>query len=81
MQTRCPNCSSIVKTPDGVAWTIINGACPQLAGTRWMDKPEFCPTLSEVAQPEVILPGIANRKAVMAEIERAKKPSPARRTA
>jgi hypothetical protein len=77
MQTCCPNCSSIVKTSDGVHWTISNGACPELAGTRWSDRPEYCPTLSQVAQPDVILPGLANREAVVAEIARSKKARPA----
>jgi hypothetical protein len=73
MQTRCPNCTSIVKTQDGVTWKIVNGACPELAGTRWKDKPEFCPTLSQIAQPEVALPGLGNREAVVAEIRQIKK--------
>jgi hypothetical protein len=39
-----------------------------LAGTRWADKPEFCPTLSHVVQAEVILPGVTDREVVLAEI-------------
>jgi hypothetical protein len=39
-----------------------------LAGTQWAHKPEFCPTLTEVAQPDVVLPGIAAREIVLAEI-------------
>lgn len=53
MQTRC---TSIAKTGDGVVWTIINGGCLELVGTRLVDNPEFCPILSYVVQPEVILP-------------------------
>jgi hypothetical protein len=39
-----------------------------LVGTRWAAKPEYCPTLSDVVQAEVILPGIADREVVLAEI-------------
>ena len=69
MQTRCPKCTTIVKA-NGTDWAIINGACPELSGTEWENKPEFCPTLSHVVQPEIVLPGIANRAAVQEEIER-----------
>ncbi|MBR0967274.1 hypothetical protein JQ554_23915 [Bradyrhizobium diazoefficiens] len=72
MQTRCSKCTTIVRSTDGVAWEILNGACPELVGTPWSDKPEFCPTLSEVAAPEVTLPGVANRSAVLEEIDRVK---------
>ena len=54
----------------GTDWAIINGACPELPGTEWESKPEFCPTLSQVVQPEIVLPGIASRAAVQEEIER-----------
>lgn len=73
MQTRCPNCTSIVRTSDGAGWIIINGACPELAGTRWGKHLEFCPTLAQVAQPDVTLPGIADRDAVLAEIAGSKR--------
>ena len=33
-------------------WEIISGACPELSGTQWSNKPEFCPTLSQVAEPD-----------------------------
>jgi hypothetical protein len=49
-------------------WEILNGACPELSGTKW--NPEFCPTLSQVAEPDVVLPGDASRVIVQAEIER-----------
>lgn len=78
MQTRCPNCASIVKTSDGTGWIIINGTCPELAGTRWSKHPEYCPTLAQVAQPDVTLPGIANRDAVLAEIAGGKRARRAR---
>jgi hypothetical protein len=39
-----------------------------LAGTRWANRPEFCPTLSYIVQAEVTLPGLADREAVMADI-------------
>jgi hypothetical protein len=39
-----------------------------LAGSRWANKPEFCPTLAYVVQAEVTLPGMADRDAVLAEI-------------
>ena len=69
MQTRCPRCTTIVKA-NGTDWAIINGACPELSGTEWENKPKFCPTLSHVVQPEIVLPGIASRAAVQKEIER-----------
>ena len=68
MQTACPKCKSIVRT-DGKSWTILNGACPDLAKTQWDSRPEFCPTLSQVAGPDVILPGFDMRSAVQAEID------------
>jgi hypothetical protein len=50
-------------------WAIINGACPELPGTEWESKPEFCPTLSHVVQPEIVLPGTEglNRTIMRAE--------------
>ena len=71
MQTRCPKCTTIVKSSGG-NWAILNGACVELSGTRWKDKPEFCPTLSEVAEPEIVLPGVADRALVQQEIDREK---------
>ena len=35
-----------------------------------MRHPEFCPTLSEVAEPDVLLPGATERNDVEAEIIR-----------
>jgi len=67
MQTRCPKCTSTVRTT-GASWEILNVGCVDLAGTRWAGKPEFCPTLSYVVQAEVTLPGIADHDAVMADI-------------
>jgi hypothetical protein len=67
MQTRCPRCSTTVKS-DGTRWEILNGPCPELLGTQWRNSPEFCPTLSQVAEPDVTLPGVSNRVAVEAEI-------------
>jgi len=67
MQTRCPKCTSIVRTR-GTSWDILNAGCVELAGTRWADKPEFCPTLSDVVHAEVLLPGVADREIVLAEI-------------
>jgi hypothetical protein len=51
-------------------WEILNGACSELSGTKWKDNPEFCPTLSHVVEPEVLLPGITSRASVQEEIER-----------
>jgi hypothetical protein len=66
MQTRCPKCTTIVKSK-GSDWQILNGACPELSGTEWESNPEFCPTLSQVVEPEVVLPGILNRAEVQKE--------------
>ena len=49
MQTRCPKCTTIVRSI-GPEWEILNGACPELSGTKWHSKPEYCPTLSRVAE-------------------------------
>jgi hypothetical protein len=67
MQTRCPKCTSIIRST-GASWEILNEGCVDLAGTRWAHKPEYCPTLSHVVQAEVTLPGLADRDAVLAEI-------------
>jgi hypothetical protein len=69
MQTKCPNCSTAVKSHAG-GWEIIGGPCLELAGTHWMRHPEFCPTLSGVAEPDVLLPGATERNDVEAEIIR-----------
>jgi len=55
---------------NGLDWEILNGACPELLGTQWKNNPEFCPTLSQVAEPDIVLPGVASRATVQAEIER-----------
>jgi len=70
MQTRCPKCTTVVRS-NGTDWEILNGACPELSGTEWKNNPEFCPILSQVAEPEIVLPGVINRATVQAEIERA----------
>jgi hypothetical protein len=57
---------------NGTDWEILNGACPELSETQWKNNPEFCPTLSHVAEPEVVLPGVASRATVRTEIERAR---------
>jgi hypothetical protein len=54
----------------GAQWVIINGPCLELSGTQWNDRPEFCPTLSQVVEPDVTLPGARNRVAIQAEIDR-----------
>ncbi len=54
----------------GAQWVIINGPCLELSGTQWNDRPEFCPTLSQVVEPDVTLPGAWNRVAIQAEIDR-----------
>ena len=55
----------------GREWKILNRSCPELVGTQWNGKPEYCPVLSIVAEPDVVLPGVANRADVQAEIDRA----------
>ena len=67
MQTKCPKCSTIVRS-NGPRWEILNGSCPELSWTQWRNSPEFCPTLSLIAEPDVTLPGVAKRSAVEAEI-------------
>jgi hypothetical protein len=69
MQTKCPKCSTSVKS-NGAAWEIIGGPCVELAGTHWLNNAEFCPILSEVAEPDVVLPGATQRVEVEAEIVR-----------
>lgn len=71
MQTCCPNCSTIVKSK-GDHWELINSSCVELVGTEWNGKPEYCPLLSVVVEPEVTLPGVAVRVRVQAEIDRVK---------
>jgi hypothetical protein len=34
MQTRCPKCSTMVKSTGPDQWEIINGFCPELSGTQ-----------------------------------------------
>jgi hypothetical protein len=58
----------------GKLWEIINGSCPELTETRWTNKPEFCPILSLVAEPDVSLPGASNRAAIQAEIDLVRAP-------
>ena len=55
---------------DGKEWTILNGSCPELVGTQWHGEPEYCPVLTVVAEPDIELPGVANRAVVQAEIDR-----------
>jgi hypothetical protein len=69
MQTGCPKCKTMVRT-NGQEWQILNGSCPELAGTQWDGKPEYCPVMTVVAEPDIALPGAANRAAVQAEIDR-----------
>jgi hypothetical protein len=54
----------------GARWEIISGSCPDLSATQWKDKPEFCPILSLVAEPDILLPGASIRAEVQAEIDR-----------
>ena len=56
MQTKCPKCSTAVKS-NGSDWEIIGGPCVDLAGTHWLLYAEYCPTLSKIAEPDVLLPG------------------------
>ena len=67
MQTACPKCKTIVRAI-GSEWSILNGSCPELSGTKWDGKPEYCPVLTAVASPDVILPGAVIRAAVQDEI-------------
>ena len=67
MQTGCPKCKTMVRT-DGHGWKILNGSCPELVGTQWDGKPEYCPILTVVAEPDIDLPGTSIRAAVQAEI-------------
>lgn len=71
MQTGCPKCKTMVRI-NGQEWTILNGACPELVGTQWDGKPEYCPILTVVAEPDGNLPGTAIRASVQAEINRIK---------
>jgi hypothetical protein len=71
MQTCCPKCSTLVKGARG-DWEIINGSCPELAGTQWDGMPEFFPVLSVVVAPDVVLPGVPVRTVMQTEIDHAK---------
>jgi hypothetical protein len=73
MQTKCPNCSTAVRS-DGANWEIIGGPCVELAGTHWLHHAEYCPILSKVAEPDVVLPGATDRSKVEAEIIRVQFP-------
>ena len=68
MQTACPKCKTIVRV-NGSDWLILNGSCPELVGTKWEGKPEFCPLLTVVASPDVTLPGAAVRAVVQDAID------------
>ena len=71
MQTGCPKCSTIVKSA-GSTWKILNGSCTELIGKPWSGKHEYCPILSLVVEPDVILPGLASRTEVQADVDRLK---------
>ena len=71
MQTACPKCSTMVRSL-GAIWEILNPSCPELSGTKWGNKPEFCPILSKVVEPDVVLPGVENRSIILAAIARGK---------
>src|ERR1700710_1216797 len=60
MQTGCPKCKTMVRA-NGQEWQILNASCAELAGTRWDRRPEYCPVLTVVAEPDVTLPGAAMR--------------------
>jgi hypothetical protein len=70
---KCKHVVQNVRRPSGqkigTDWQIINAGCLELSGTQWASRPEFCPTMSHVAEPEVVLPGVASRDAVHAEID------------
>jgi hypothetical protein len=74
MQTKCPKCSTAVKS-NGPDWEIIGGPCVELAGTHWLLYAEYCPTLSKIAEPDVLLPGATDRVKVEAEIIRVQFPN------
>jgi hypothetical protein len=74
MQTKCPKCSTAVKS-NGSDWEIIGGPCVELAGTHWLLYAEYCPTLSKIAEPDVLLPGATDRIKVEAEIIRVQFPN------
>jgi hypothetical protein len=74
MQTKCPKCSTAVKS-NGTDWEIIGGPCVELAGTHWLLYAEYCPTLSKIAEPDVLLPGATDRVEVEAEIIRVQFPT------
>ena len=70
MQTCCPKCTTMVRSNTATEWEISKQACSELLGTEWADRPEFCPILSQVVEPDVTLPGVPNRAVVQAEIDR-----------
>lgn len=76
MQTGCPKCRTIVRANHG-EWKILNAGCPELAGTQWAGKPEYCPVLTIIAEPDVTLPGVAIRATVQSQIERIRPAAPA----
>jgi hypothetical protein len=76
MQTKCPNCSTTIKSDGPHTWEIIGGPCVALAGTHWMNNAEFCPTLSKIAEPDVLLPGSTEHTEIEAEIIRIHTRSP-----
>ena len=47
----------------------------ELAGTHWLLYAEYCPTLSKIAEPDVLLPGATDRIQVEAEIIRVQFPT------
>jgi hypothetical protein len=65
MQTRCPKCSTTVRSC-GSEWTISHPGCTDLLGTQWAGRPEYCPLLSTVVAADVALPGLATRDAIAA---------------
>jgi hypothetical protein len=69
MQTRCSKCRTMVRST-GKKWKIINPSCPELVGTQWEGKPEFCPILSIIVEPDVTLPGVAERALIQAEVRK-----------
>lgn len=69
MQTGCPKCRTMVRST-GTQWTIVKPSCSELVGTRWDGRPEYCPILSVVVEPDVILPGVADRAVISAEIHK-----------
>jgi hypothetical protein len=54
----------------GTDWKIIKPSCSEFVGTEWEGKPEYCPILSVVVQPDVTLPGVAKRALLQEEIRK-----------